>query len=44
MKRSQEKDELIVKAGSPRKGSTAEKKVTSLSDATLVVVLLEVLL
>jgi len=39
MKRIQENDELIVKAGSPREGdkeSTAEKKVTSSSDATLV--------
>ena len=39
MKRSQENDESIVKAGSPREGdkeSTAEKKVTSSSDATLV--------
>jgi len=38
VKRSQENDELIVKAGSPREGdkeSTAEKKVTSSSDATL---------
>ena len=39
VKRSQENDELIVKAGSPRDGdkeSTADKKVTSSSDATLV--------
>ena len=40
VKTSQENDGLIVKAGSPREGdkeSTAEKKVTSSSDATLLV-------